>query len=504
MDYPRTRPPSCGFAMEYLGAPSVRDEILFFPLALLGQKIYPKAVMQSPPRIIGDLVFFRRVWVLWLVSLFLIAGKSRAQEEIFGSGDFILNEGPVYSDTGTWIGGTWIGSSSGCSVVSINSSIDWLNWWGFPRDFDSRPDNLPHSINASAPHGTVTKSPDQAVYDFDTQVILTATPEPGYFFQKWTVNGVETRRSRMIESSQPTLILNAVRDFEVIAHFVPVSRIIGLRAVDLAWEPQLVGGSSFGTFEIRNSGNSPLTVESIAYPAGFNGNWEGVIMPDSTQEITVTFAPTAAGTYSGDITVTSNATDGTAVIPVSAVAQNAYLLTGASTFGEAVTSATSRRYWQGAIVTLKAMPVEGYVFINWTEDKKILSTEANFDLPISREHSVWANYLPESRSLEIAVKQAARRGRLLAPCRGKISIRNTGTLPVYLEDLQFQGRGVGNVLVSGARSGWIAPGSTRMVNITFNPNLRKSCRLKVSAVARDLSSPVMPLVIRLSQSDPIR
>jgi hypothetical protein len=425
-----------------------------------------------------------------LATLFLGMGKSPAQDEIYGSGDFVLNEGPVYSDTGTWIG-----SSSGCSVLSGSGSQSLVGI-SILRGFTSGNDNLPHSINVTAAHGTVTKSPDQAVYDFNTQVILTATPDPGYVFQKWTLDEAATYRDRMVDLSNPTLILKAVRNYEVVARFVPISRIIELRAVDLTWEQQVVGGSSDGRFEIRNSGNSPLTIESIAFPAGFFGNWAGIIAPGSTQEIRVTFAPTAAGTYSGDFTVTSDATEGTPVIPVSGVAQNAYLLTGASTFGESVTSATSRRYWQGAIVTLKAMPVEGYVFMNWTEDGKILGTEASFDLTISREHRVWANYLPESRALKISVKHGVRAGKLISVYRGTICIENTGTLPVYLSNVQFQGSGIGSVLVSGLTSGWIAPGSIQTVKITSNPIRKKSYRLKVTAAAMDLSYPVKPLVIK--------
>lgn len=443
--------------------------------------------MQSAPRIIRELVIFRGFWILLLVTLFAGVVKLSAQEEIHGSGDFILNEGPVYSDTGTWIG-----SSSGCLV----SSTDCLAWLGSVEISRFGGDNLPHSIHASAAHGTVTKSPDQAVYDFNTEVTLTATPEPGYVFQKWTLNGTDVSRNLMAGSSNPTLILNAVRDYEVVAHFVPISRVIELRAIDLTWEQQVVGGSSDGTFQIRNSGNSPLTVERIAYPPGFHGDWAGTIAPGSSQEITVTFAPTAAGNYSGDITVTSDATEGTAVIPVSAVAQNAYWLSGSSSFGEMDTPATTRRYWQESIVTLKAMPVQGYVFMNWTEDGKILSSEANFELPIHREHRVWANYLPESRSLTIRVTHGVRLGKPTTEYRGKISIENTGTLPVHLSDLRFQGSGVGDVFVRGSRSGWIAPGSVQKVNITFHPVLKKFYRLQVTAVAKDLSSPAKPLTIK--------
>lgn len=439
-------------------------------------------------RIIRDLVVLREFCLVILLSLFLSVAKSPAQEEIFGSGEFILNEGPVYSDTGTWIGSY---SSSASYAVSTLISKEW-NWQLLLRISD----NLPHSIQASSTHGAVTKSPDQEVYDFNTTVILTAVPEPGYAFQKWTVNGVDTSSIGMSESGNPTLILKAILDFEVVAHFAPISRIIELRSVDLELEGQAVGGSSEGSFEIRNNGNSPITVESISVPSGFRCDWAGTIFPGTSKTVTVTFTPTKAGAYSGDITIISDATEGTTSIPVSGVAQNAYLLTGASTFGGMLTPATSRWYWQDSVVTLKAMPVAGYVFMNWTEAGKILSTKAEFELPISRGYSVRANYLPESRSLKIRVKHGVPLGKPTDTYRGKIIVENTGTLPVYLSDLRIQGKGFERILVSGLWFGWIEPGSVHEVEISFNPTLKKSYRLKITAVAKDLSSPVKPFTFK--------
>lgn len=114
-----------------------------------------------------------------LLALLIGIGISSARAEIYGSGDFILNKGPVVSDNGTWIGGT--GSQSG---ISISNPLIPYSYSGplIPITNDGRP----HSINASAVNGRVTKSPDQAVYDFNTPVILSAIPDPGFVFEKWT------------------------------------------------------------------------------------------------------------------------------------------------------------------------------------------------------------------------------------------------------------------------------------------------------------------------------
>lgn len=428
--------------------------------------------MKISPRFAQDLLLCLGVHLLLLVGM----GESQAQEKIYGSGDFILNDGPVFSDTGI---------SIGCSTTTLSSTGVWTAMWESGSLIPESNDKLPHSINASAVNGTVSKSPDQAVYDFNTLVMLTATPDAGYIFEKWTLKEFEN-----VDLRRSTIVLKAVFNYELVAHFVPATRIISVSAVDLLWDQQAVGGSSFGTFTITNTGNAPLTVASIDYPAGFNGSWEGTIAPGSAKEITVNFAPTAAGTFSGNITVNSDATAGAFTLPVSAVAQQTYSLTGTSSFGALQTSPTTLTYWQGSTVTLMAMPVPGYVFMNWTEDQKILSTDANFDLEITREHQVWANYLPVSRTLKVRISHSSGLKKIGAMYRGTISVMNTGTVPVFLSDLRFQGKGTGRILVDGNRSGWIKPGSTLAAEISFKPSWLKFYRLRVHAIANDLTTPV--------------
>src|SRR5262249_23156447 len=68
-----------------------------------------------------------------------------------------------------------------------------------------------------------------------------------------------------------------------------------------------VGPTSQSPLTISNSGAGTLTVSSISYPAGFSGAYSGTIAAGQSTNVTVTFAPTAATTYSGPIAVTSDA-----------------------------------------------------------------------------------------------------------------------------------------------------------------------------------------------------
>lgn len=100
------------------------------------------------------------------------------------------------------------------------------------------------------------------------------------------------------------------------------TRIINLSG-DLAFGDTGVGSSSIRNLAITNTGNSPLTVNSINYPPGFSGYWSnGVIFPGQTQLVVVAFSPTFPGSYGGVVTVNSNATAGTNTISASGTGIN--------------------------------------------------------------------------------------------------------------------------------------------------------------------------------------
>ena len=78
-----------------------------------------------------------------------------------------------------------------------------------------------------------------------------------------------------------------------------------------------VGTRSYKSLVIANSGNSPLTVTSMKYPAGFGGRWTGTILPGTTKSVRVLFHPTSKRFYSGWVTISSDATGGIATQRIS-------------------------------------------------------------------------------------------------------------------------------------------------------------------------------------------
>jgi len=75
---------------------------------------------------------------------------------------------------------------------------------------------------------------------------------------------------------------------------------------------------------IQNSGDTTLTVSSVAYPEGFTGDWNsGSIAVGASQTVNVTFAPTAGVQYGDTLTVSSDKTDGTDTLGISGIGNGA-------------------------------------------------------------------------------------------------------------------------------------------------------------------------------------
>ena len=97
------------------------------------------------------------------------------------------------------------------------------------------------------------------------------------------------------------------------------ARSVGL-AGNLSFGNNAVSVASQRTLTITNTGTMNLVVSGITYPSGFSGAWSGgTIAAGASQNVTVTFTPTAAQAYSGNITVNSNAAGGAVALAVSGV-----------------------------------------------------------------------------------------------------------------------------------------------------------------------------------------
>ena len=105
------------------------------------------------------------------------------------------------------------------------------------------------------------------------------------------------------------------------------------------------GKTLVSALTITNTGTDTVTVSSIVYPIGYTGAWSGTIAAGAQQIVAVTFSPTSASTYSGNITVTSDAT-GTNIIAVTGTGVTSLTATmfltdnGTCQFGNVTTGST--------------------------------------------------------------------------------------------------------------------------------------------------------------------
>ena len=95
------------------------------------------------------------------------------------------------------------------------------------------------------------------------------------------------------------------------------TKIVALSG-NLSFGDVIVGQAQSSTLTISNQGNTPLSVSSINTPSGFteNANYPIVVQAGSSQNVTIKFSPTSVQSYSGDITVYSDASNSPTSTPV--------------------------------------------------------------------------------------------------------------------------------------------------------------------------------------------
>ena len=83
---------------------------------------------------------------------------------------------------------------------------------------------------------------------------------------------------------------------------------IRLEATELEFMPTEVDASAPMSFNVLNEGEATLTLFGMITPEGFSANPESIDIPaGSSQEIIITFSPTEARVYEGEVEINSNA-----------------------------------------------------------------------------------------------------------------------------------------------------------------------------------------------------
>jgi hypothetical protein len=269
---------------------------------------------------------------------------------------------------------------------------------------------------------------------------------------------------------------------------------------DLAFGAVEVGSSKKLNYTIMNTGNTVVNVSGIQYPLVFNGNWSGTIVPGASQAIAVTFSPLAAINYSGNVTVTSDATSitplsisGNGIQPIAPPASGSLDLSGNLDFGTVTTGTTARRSFKISNTNLFAVTVSKISYPSdfsgdWNGGALGPGTSKTVTVQFSPNQEVFfigaiivtSDAPVKISSISVSGKAIAALTRTIAlsgnlafgnvpvgtSTTGTLSIENRGNSPLTVTGILYPEAVTGDF--SGAPM-QIPPLGTSNVNINFNP-----------------------------------
>ena len=277
------------------------------------------------------------------------------------------------------------------------------------------------------------------------------------------------------------------------------TRVIGLSG-NFAFGNLAVGQTTNRTLTISNSGNSTLNVTNIAYPQGFRGSWSnGVIglAANAATNITVTFAPTNAQAFSGNITVGSDATSGASTIAASGTgtspATRVIGLSGNFAFGNLTVGQTTNRTLTISNSGNSTLNVTNITYPlgfrgSWSNGVIGLAAGAATNITVtfaptnaqafSGNIAVGANATSGANTIAASGTGTAVATRIIsvpafldlggAPVGGTrtavLTIANTGNATLNVTGITYPLGFAGDW-----SSGTIAAGANRQVNVTFSP-----------------------------------
>ena len=218
-----------------------------------------------------------------------------------------------------------------------------------------------YTLTVNATNGTVTKLPDQAAYDYDTVVQLTAVPATGYHFVNWTgdASGTELTTSVTMDGNRSVTANFAIDTFTLTYTAGTGGTISGLT-------PQTV-----------NYGDDGTLVTAVPNTGWHFVDWSDGVLTASRTDLDV----------SANIAVTAN------------FAIDTYTLAVTSDHGTIVKAPDLPAYDYGTSVTITATPAVGYAFTGWTGS--VTSSDNPLVLTMDGDKSISANYSLNTYTLTV-------------------------------------------------------------------------------------------------------
>ena len=207
--------------------------------------------------------------------------------------------------------------------------------------------------------GTVTGG---AIYDEGTSVTLTATPATGYHFVNWTLNGNEV-------STNATYTFTAQAAGDYVANFE-----INNYAITAVANPT-AGGTVTGAGNYDHFTTCTLTATPATGYHFLNWTKNGTVVTTNTS---YSFTVEAAADFVANFEL--NSYEITATLDPA----NAGTVTGAGTYNHFATC------------MLTANPSSSYLFVNWTKNGQVVSTEPTISFTVEGPAAYVAHFIPNT------------------------------------------------------------------------------------------------------------
>jgi hypothetical protein len=265
----------------------------------------------------------------------------------------------------------------------------------------------------------------------------------------------------------------------------------------LGFGPCVLGHSLNSALLITNTGNATVNVTGITLPAGYSGSFTGAIAAGATRAVSITFAPTAATSFDGNIIVHSTATASPASIPVSGVGtpslgptifltDNGSLNFGSRTVGSTTTGTLTIYNPSGSAVNVLSLTLpSGSIFSG--SFSGVIGPYGSASVSVGFTPAAVASYgglitvATAGGVLGINTIAVQGSGTPAGPVINLSGNLSFGLVPVgesLQSYLQISNTGATNLVVtsisypagySGSFSGTITPGTHHSVAVTFSP-----------------------------------
>lgn len=331
------------------------------------------------------------------------------------------------------------------------------------------------SIFKMTPQGSVTILRDLQAADGRGSAAALVQGRDGSFYGSAT-DGASTHKS--------TLFKLTVSPMPAPTHTISV-------AASLAFGNVGQGGSGQQMLLVTNTGNSPVTVTGILCPEGFASTWAGIIPAGIAQPVPVTFSPASIASYSGTLTVQSDATggntcevSGSGITPVRVVSLSGDLAFGSVVVGSSPQKTLTISNSGNAPLTVDGIQCPAGFACDWSGI-----------IPADGSKAVTVTFAPEAAqnySGSLAVHSNATSGTSTIPVSGSgilatriISLGGEFSFGEVVEgfesrkNLTISNTGNAPLTVSGIScpdgyfadwTGTIQPGESQEVTVTFAPS----------------------------------